>query len=116
MHDEVRLLGKTGGYTDRPSRAMNPDEPEAVSRDEQARITLAAAKAWPHLDVLQRGARASAPLSVRLARATAQAKSLRLDVHKELRLARLAIEGGRSYAHVERRVEVLEQRVWPPRS
>lgn len=115
MRDQVRLLGKTGGYTDKPSRAMSQEEPEAVSREEQARLTLQAARSWPHLNALQTGLRASAPLGERLRRATAQAKSLRLDVHKELRLAKLAIEGGRSHAHVERRIEVLEQRVWPDR-
>lgn len=115
MRDEVRLLAKTGGYTDKPSRAMSPDEPEAVSREEQARITLAAAQQWPHLNALHEATRAADPLSVRLARAKAQAKSLRLDVHKQVRLVRLAIEGGRSAAHVERRVEALEARVWPER-
>lgn len=115
MRDEVRLLGKTGGYTDKPSRAMSPDEPEAVSREEQAWISLAAARSWPHLNALQTAERESKPLSTRLASARAQAKSLRLDVHREIRLVRLAIESGRSYAHVERRVEALEARVWPER-
>jgi hypothetical protein len=34
-------------------------------------------------------------------------------VHGELRLVRLALQGGRSRAHVERRLEVLEERLWP---
>jgi hypothetical protein len=116
MRDEVRLLGKVSGYTDKPSRAMNPDEPEAVSREEQERQSLAAARSWPHLHALQRGARASLSLDQRIVRATAQAKSLRVDVHSELRLVRLAIGAGRSRAHVERRVEALEQRLWPDRA
>lgn len=92
---------------------MDPSEPEAVPKEDQQRITLEAARNWPHLDALQRGARASEGLDTRLRRATAQAKHLRVDVHKELRLVRLAIEGGRSHAHVERRIEVLESRLWP---
>ena len=114
MRDEVRLLGRKGGYTKDPARAL-PDEPEAVSRTDQERITLQAARTWPHLTALNQGARAAAPLHVRLQRAKAQARALRVDVHAELRLVRLALEGGRSYAHVERRLVALEARVWPDR-
>lgn len=113
MRDQVRLLGKTGGYTDNPARAFDRDEPEAVSRSDQARITKEAALSWPHLSALQEGARASQPLDRRLAACKAQARNLRVDVHGELRLVRLALEGGRSRAHVERRLEVLEERLWP---
>lgn len=111
--EEVRLLAKRGGYTDKPWRAMDPSEPEAVSKEEQERITLDAARNWPHLNALQRGARAADSLDTRLRKARAQAKHLRVDVHRELRLVRLAIASGRSYAHVERRIEALENRVWP---
>lgn len=107
-------MAKTGGYTDNPARAMDADEPEAVSAEDQRRISAEAKQLWPHLNALQAGTRAAAPLHKRIERAAAQAKHLRVDVHNELRLVRLALQGGRSHAHVERRVEVLEQRLWPP--
>lgn len=112
MKDEVRLLGRTGSYTDDPARAMR-DEPEAVDRETQRRITLAAAQSWPHLSALHEADRRSDSLSRRVARCKAQARHLRVDVHSELRLVRLAIESGRSYAHVERRLSVVEERLWP---
>ncbi len=112
MKDPVRLLGKTGGYTATPGRALR-EEPEAVSRADQARITADAARSWPHLNALQAAERATAPLDRRIARIKAQAKHLRVDVHGELRLVRLAVEGGRSRAHVERRVEAVEAKLWP---
>lgn len=115
MRDSVRLLAKTGGYTDRPSKAMDPSEPEAVAAEDQRRITEEAARSWPHLNALQRGERTAAPLDRRIARCKAQAKHLGVDVHGELRLVRLAVAGGRSQAHVERRIEVLEARLWPER-
>lgn len=110
---EVRLLGKTGGYTDNPARAMDLDEPEAVDAEAQRRITAEAVANWPGLNALQAGERQAAPLDRRIERCRAQAKHLRVDVHGELRLVRLAISGGRSRAHVERRVEALESRLWP---
>lgn len=113
MPEEVRLLGKRGGYTEKPWKAMDPAEPEAVSSEDQARITAEAARDWPHLNALHTAVRESNTLDDRLRRARAEAKSLRLDVHKELRLVRLAIEGGRSRGHVEQRIAALENRVWP---
>jgi hypothetical protein len=113
MPDEVRLLGKRGGYTDDPAKAMDRAEPEAVSREDQRRITAAAARDWPHLNVLHTAVREADTLDNRLRRARAEAKSQRLDVHRELRLVRLAIEGGRSRGHVEQRIAALENRVWP---
>lgn len=115
MRDEIRLLGKTGGYTDRPSRAMDRDEPEAVDRATQKHITAEAAKSWPQMNALQHGTRAAAPLDRRVERCRSQARHLGVDVHGELRLVRLAIAGGRPLEHVERRIEVLEQRLWPER-
>lgn len=112
MKDAIRLLGRTGSYTDDPARALR-EEPEAVDRETQRRITLEAARSWPHLSALHEADRRSGSLSTRLARAQAQAKHLRVDVHSELRLVRLAIESGRSYAHVERRLSVVEERLWP---
>jgi hypothetical protein len=114
VRDEVRLLGRSGGYTDDPARAVDPrDEPEAVDRETQARITLAAAESWPQLTALHEGVRAEASLDQRIARCKRQAKHIGVDVHQPLRLARLAIEGGRSYAHVERRIEAVETLLWP---
>jgi len=114
MRDEVRLLGRSGGYTDDPKRAVDPrEEPEAVDRETQRRISLDAARSWPHLTALHEGARAADSLDRRLARCRAQAKHLGVDIHQPLRLARLAIEGGRSYAHVERRIEAVETLLWP---
>jgi hypothetical protein len=112
VKDEIRLLGRTGSYTDDPARAL-PDEPEAVDRASQARITLDAARSWPHLTALHEGVRAADSFDRRLRRCVAQAKHLGVDVHQPLRLARLAIEGGRSRAAVERRIEVIEARLWP---
>ena len=114
MRDEIRLLGRGGGYTDNPARAIDPrEEPEAVDRETQRRITLEAAESWPQLTALHEGVRADAPLDRRLARCRRQAKHLGVDVHQPLRLARRAIEGGRSYAHVERRIEAIESLLWP---
>jgi hypothetical protein len=112
VRDEIRLLGRAGGYTDNPARALR-EEPEAVDRETQRRITLDAARSWPHLTALHEGVRAVDSLDRRLARCKAQAKHLGVDVHQPLRLARLAIEGGRSHAHVERRIEALETILWP---
>lgn len=111
MRDEVRLLGKRGGYTADPARAL-PDEPEAVDRETQQRFTLDAARTWPHLHALQTGERRDAPLHHRIQRIKAQARLTGIDVHQELRLARLAIESRCSAAHVERRVQALEARLF----
>ena len=114
MKDEVRLLGRSGGYTSDPAKAVDPrQEPEAVDRETQRRISLDAARSWPHLTALHTGVRAADSLDRRLARCRAQAKHLGVDVHQPLRLARLAIEGGRSHAHVERRIEAIETLLWP---
>jgi hypothetical protein len=107
----VRLLGKTSGYTDNPARAM-PNEPEAVDRETQRRITLDAARNWPRLHTLQTEERREAPLHHRLQRVKSQARLAGIDVYQELRLTRLAIENGRPAAHVERRVQALEARVF----
>ena len=112
--DEVRLLGRRAGYTSDPARAL-PGEPEAVDRDTQQRITLAAARDWPHLDALQRGERASKPIVTRLRRIEAQARLTGIDVRPQLHTARLKIEQGRHPAHVERYVTALENRVFPRR-
>jgi len=112
VRDEVRLLGRTSGYTSDPSRAL-PGEPEAVDRSTQQRFTLEAARNWPRLSSLQTQERREAPTHVRLQRAEAQARVSGIDVHRELRLTRLAIEAGRPAAHVERRLQVLEARVYP---
>jgi hypothetical protein len=111
--DEVRLLGKTGGYTDKPSRALDPQEPEAVSREDQRRITADAARSWPHLSALHTAERSSLPLDRRIAQCKAQARHLGVDVHNELRLIKLTVSNGRSRAAVEHRVSVLERRLWP---
>lgn len=112
MRDQVRLLGKRGGYTSNPARAL-PEEPEAVDRETQQRFTLDAARNWPRLQALQTEERRETPLHHRLRRVQAQARLTGIDVHQELRLTRLAIENGRSAAHIERRVQVLEARVFP---
>jgi len=111
MRDEVRLLGRSGGYTDDPARAM-PREAEAVDKATQARITLESARSWPGLQALQRGERTQQPIARRVTRALAQAKLAGTDVHKEHRLVRLAMQAGRTEAHIERRVQALEARVF----
>jgi hypothetical protein len=94
---------------------MDVREPEAVDAAAQERITRAAIEGWPHLDALQGAVRAARPISVRLDRIRAQARHLGVDVHPELRLVKLAIENGRSEAHIERRVAVVEAKLWPGR-
>lgn len=111
MRDRVRLLGKKGGYTDNPARAL-AEEPEAVDRDTQDRFTLEAARNWPGLLALQAEVRSEEPLHYRLRRVQDAARTAGIDVHREVRLARLALQAGRSVAHVERRVQVLETRVY----
>lgn len=114
--DELRLLGKSGGYTHKSTHALRVDgalEPEAVDAETQRRITKAAAEGWPHLDALHRGERESKPLATRIAHAKAQAKHLRVDVYQPLRLLEMAMLGGRSHAHIERRVQALEATVFP---
>lgn len=113
VSDPIRLLGKTGGYTDKPSRAMDVTEPEAVRPEDQARISEAAAQSWPHLNALHEGVRAERPFGERIARCKAQARHIGVDVHGELRLLRLTLNSGRSRASIERRLEVLEGRLWP---
>lgn len=114
VRDEIRLLGRAGGYTDNPARAVDPrQEPEAVDRATQERITMDAVRSWPHLTALHEGDRASEPFDRRIARCKAQAKHVGVDIHQPLRLARLAISNGRSHAHVERRIEALETLLWP---
>lgn len=92
---------------------MDPEEPEAVDAETQRRITVAAAESWPSIRALQVEARESQSLGRRIERAKAQARHLGVDVHQPLRLCRLAIENGRSRAHVERRIEAVESLLWP---
>jgi hypothetical protein len=113
MTDPVRLLGKTSGYTERRDRAMDASEPEAVDAESQRRISEAAREGWPHLNALQTASRESRPLSARIRRIQSQARHLGVDVHPELRRVRLAMEGGRSPEHIERRVAAVEARLWP---
>lgn len=113
VSDEVRLLGKTGGYTDKPSRALDTAEPEAVSRDYQRQLSREAAESWPQLDALHTAERSAKPLDRRVADCKQQAKHLGVDVHQELRLIKLTLRSGRPREHVERRVEALEHRLWP---
>lgn len=113
MADRVRLLGKTGGYTDKSYRAMDATEPEAVDAETQARISKEAKQSQSQREVLHVAERTVQPLDKRIALAKAQAKFLGLNVHQHVRLCRLAIEGGRSREAVERRVEALERAVWP---
>jgi hypothetical protein len=116
VDDRPRLLAKGNGYTARSTRAMDPSEPEAVSAEDQRNITLQAARNWPHLSALHTAERTAQPMSRRLERIKAQARFAGVDVHNQLRQVRLAMEGGRSAAHIERRVEAIEQRLWPGQS
>jgi hypothetical protein len=116
--DEVRLLGKTGSYTHDPSRALRSGgdvEPEAVPRDVQDRFTDAAHRDAAVLREQQVATRASVNgFGSRIALAKAEAKLRGVDVHSELRMVRLVVQGGRSERQVERAVTKLERRVWPP--
>lgn len=106
------MLAKNGGYTDKPSRAMDPAEPEAVPAEDQARISRQAAASWPHLTALHEATRASQPLDQRLSKCRAQAKHLGVDAHRELRLVKLAISSGRPREHVEQRIAALEGKLF----
>jgi hypothetical protein len=105
--EPVRLLNKSGtGYT-ATARALRsgPDlEPEAVPLDYQRMLSARARREQEQARRLSRADLAASPLDVRLARCLAQARALKLDCHGELRLIRLSMEGGRSRAHVERRI------------
>ena len=114
--DPVRLLGRSGGTTSNPARALRDGalvEPEAVPADVQDRYSNAAHRAQAQQRTLTRAALADAPLHVRIARCEARAKDLRIDVHQAVRLARLAVLNGRSLAHVSRRVEAIERLCFP---
>jgi uncharacterized membrane protein len=110
--DPVRLLGRQAGYTDSVGRALRSGveiEAEAVDAATQDRYSLAARRDQTQARTLTRAALADAPLHVRIERCQAQAKHLGIDIYQPVRLARLAIVGGRSLAHVSRRIEAIER-------
>ncbi|HWK25369.1 MAG TPA: hypothetical protein VNS09_02345 [Solirubrobacter sp.] len=114
--DPVRLLGRTGSYTDRFAYALRSGavlEPEAVDAATQARLSDRAATDRSNQRTLTRADLAKSPPAVRLARCKAQAKATKVDAHRELRMVRLAIDGGRSAEHIARRLACLERRLWP---
>jgi hypothetical protein len=88
-------------------------EPEAVDRATLALLAERAAAERSQRRIATRADLAQATPSVRLARCKAQARASRVDVHRELRMVRLAIEGGRSAEHIARRLACLERRLWP---
>jgi len=115
--DEVRLLSRGGTYTDDPGRALRDGalvEPEAVDAATQDRYSNAAHREQEQTRTLTRAALADAPLHVRIARCEAHAKAMKIDVHQPVRLLRLAVLNGRSTAHVSRRIDALEARVFGP--
>jgi hypothetical protein len=119
-HDPVRLLNKSGttggrgnGYTDRLGRAMDAHEPEAVSREHQDALSDRAHRNAAQARQEQRLAMSGNRLDARIATAIATARHRRVDIHPELRLVRLAIQGGRSEAAISRRVDVIERKLWP---
>lgn len=114
--DPVRLLGKTGGYTDQFAHALrsgNMLEPEAIPAAYAAVLADRAAVDRSHQRLTTRADLAKSPAAVRLARCKAQAKATRTDAHRELRLVRLAITNGRSVEHVASRLAALERKLWP---
>lgn len=114
--DTIRLLRRTGGYTDQLHHALRDGwdiEPEAISADYATMLADRAALDRSNQRITTRADLAQAPAAVRLARAKAQAKATRVDAHRELRLIRLAITNGRSVEHVSKRLAVLERKLWP---
>jgi hypothetical protein len=116
--DEIRLprAGARAGYTTRVEAALRSGwelEPEAISAEYERTLAARAARDRSTARLLRRAYLAAAPLDVRLRRIQAQARALKVDVHAQLRLARLAVEGGRPRAHIERRLATLEARLWP---
>jgi len=114
--DPVRLLDKTGAYTSQFAHALrsgNVLEPEAVDHATQERLSDRAAVDRSNQRLTTRADLAKSPAAVRLARCKAQAKATRTDVHRELRLVKLAITNGRKPEHVARRLACLEAKLWP---
>ena len=115
-HDRPLFLSRGGAYTTDPARALRDGqriEVEAVDLATLARLADRAALNRRNQRITTRADLARAPLAVRLARCKAMAKTTGVDVHNQLRLARLALEGGRSVEHVSRRVAAIEARSWP---
>jgi hypothetical protein len=114
--DPVRLLGKTGGTTTDPARALRDGhrvEPEAVPADYQEQLTRAAHRDQQQARVARRIDRSQQDLARRITFAQQQAKHIGVDVHNAMRLLKLSIAAGRSEAAVLRRVEALERLVFP---
>ena len=108
---------RSGGFTTQTDRALRDGaalEPEAVPAEYGDRLADQA-----HLDAAR--AREEFRLSLngnsldhRLRVAIATAKDRKVDIHQPLRLCRLAMQSGRSEAAVTRRVEAIEQKLYPP--
>ena len=92
---------------------MDPDEPEAIDPAALSEMVAKSAASWPGLRALQRGERSQKPLARRIADVKAQARATGVDVHPQMRLVKLAMENGRPIEHVERRLEAVENRLWP---
>jgi hypothetical protein len=114
--DEIRLLGRFGGFTDRFAYALRSGaviEPEVISAEFERTLAARAANDRAAARALTRADLAAASAGVRLARCKAMARAKKVDVHRELRLIRLAVEGGRKPEHIAKRLAVLERRLWP---
>jgi len=115
-HDEPLFLGRSGGLTSNPAQAMRTSrqiEPEPVVGEDLERFAQAARRDQVAARELTLATFAQDPPALRIARCKAQARALKVDCHGELRLVRLALSGGRSQAHVSRRLAVLEARLFP---
>ncbi|WP_205697479.1 hypothetical protein [Conexibacter sp. SYSU D00693] len=114
--DEPLFLGRTGGLTRNPARAMRTNglvEPEPVVGADLERFAFNANRDRVAARQLTLATLAAAPVDVRLARCRAQAKATKVDCHAQLRLVRLAIANGRSAEHVGRRLDAVERALWP---
>lgn len=96
----------------RADRILDP-RGDRVSIAYEEQLAERAADLRSQMNVLRRLLREQQPLDARIRAIRAQARYLRVDVHNELRLVALAIEGGRSRAHVSRRISAVEARLWP---
>lgn len=96
----------------RADRVLDP-RGDRVSIAYEEQLARRAEDLRPQMARLRQALRAAKPLDVRIREARAHARHMGVDIHQPLRLIRLAFEGGRSRAAIERRVQALEDLLWP---
>jgi len=104
---------RTGDYTHNPRQAI--DTLPALDEHELEQLAWRARQTDLIRERTRAGERRRQPYTKRLDQARAQARLTGVRVDNELRLARLAIDAGRRPTQIERRLELVEQRVFPQR-